>query len=55
MTPRHIFAGEEMAERFRDPPTENLEILERVAKGNLFWAESGGDWKKLRAACRPRA
>jgi tetratricopeptide (TPR) repeat protein len=40
-------AGDEMAERFRDPPPETLEILERVAKGNLFWAESGADWKTI--------
>jgi serine/threonine protein kinase/WD40 repeat protein len=40
-------SGQEMAERFRDPPNENLEILERVAKGNLFWAESGADFEQL--------
>jgi serine/threonine protein kinase/WD40 repeat protein len=39
--------GEAMAERFRDPPPANREILERVAKGCLFWAESGSDWKKV--------
>jgi hypothetical protein len=36
-----------MAERFRDPPPANYEILERVAKGSLFWADSGADWKKI--------
>jgi WD40 repeat protein/serine/threonine protein kinase len=39
--------GEMMAERFSDPPTANLEILERVAKGCLFWGDSGADWSKV--------
>jgi hypothetical protein len=38
-----------MAGRFRDPPAANLEILERVARGRLFWSESGSDWKKVAA------
>jgi hypothetical protein len=36
-----------MANRFRDPPPANYEILERVAKACLFWADSGADWKKV--------
>jgi WD40 repeat protein len=40
-------AGEAMASRFREPPPANFEILERVAKANLFWADSGADWKKV--------
>ena len=27
--------------------TDSLEIYERIAKGSLFWAESGMDWQKV--------
>jgi tetratricopeptide (TPR) repeat protein len=39
--------SEAMADRFRDPSPESYEILERVAKGCLFWADSGADWKNV--------
>jgi serine/threonine protein kinase len=39
--------GETMAARFKDPPVANLEILERTAKGCLFWGASGTDWNKV--------
>jgi tetratricopeptide (TPR) repeat protein len=39
--------AEAMATRFHDPLPANYEILERVAKASLFWADSGADWKKI--------
>jgi tetratricopeptide (TPR) repeat protein len=39
--------GESMTERFREPLPENREILERVAKGRLFWADCGADWEEV--------
>jgi WD40 repeat protein/Flp pilus assembly protein TadD len=34
-----------MAKQFAE--TDQLEIYERVAKGSLFWAESGANWRKV--------
>jgi tetratricopeptide (TPR) repeat protein len=38
-------ASEDMAAQFADE-TQYIEILERVAKGTLFWADSGVDWRE---------
>jgi tetratricopeptide (TPR) repeat protein len=39
-------ASESMARQFADE-TSRPEIHERVAKGALFWSDSGADWKKV--------
>lgn len=40
-------AAEVMAQKFAGTEQQQIEIYERVAKGSLFWSESGADWKKL--------
>jgi len=40
-------ACESMATQFAGTETDRLEVYERIAKGSLFWAESGMDWQKV--------